>query len=516
MIRHVVIVGGGTAGWMTATYLKETFKDRLDITLVESANVATIGVGEATFSTVRHFFDYLGLAEEEWMPSCNAAYKLAIRFENWRGQGEHFYHPFERLRTVDGFTLADWWLKHGTPGRRLDEECYVLPALCDAKRAPKRLDGSLFHGELHDGGDRKRRTTMFQQDTQFPYAYHFDAALLAEYLAGHGARQGVRRVLDHVVEVRRDERGDISEIVTEEHGALSGDLYIDCTGFRGMLINKTLQEPFESFENVLPNDRAVALRVPVDIEKDGLAPYTTASARDSGWIWTIPLFGRIGTGYVYSSQFCTPEEAEAELRAFVGPQAADAEANHIRMRIGRNQRSWVRNCVAIGLSSGFVEPLESTGIFFIQHGIEQLVRHWPDRGHDPVLARGYNESVARCLDGVREFLVLHYKASTRSDTPYWKATDERELPEGLAERLEVWKGRLPSESSVYPYYHGFESYSYNVMLTGLGSGPGRSHPALDLLDASAARERFADIRRQAEHLVAELPSQYEYLAHLHR
>lgn len=515
MIRNVVIVGGGTAGWMTATYLKETFKDRLDVTLVESANVGTIGVGEATFSTVRHFFDYLGLTEEEWMPSCNAAYKLAIRFENWRGQGEHFYHPFERLRTVDGFTLADWWLKYGTPDQRLDQACYVLPALCDAKRAPKRLDGSLFHNELHDGGDRRRRTTMFQQDTQFPYAYHFDASLLAEFLAGHGARQGVRRVLDHVVDVRRDERGGIKEIVTKEHGELTGDLFIDCTGFRGMLINKTLEEPFESYENVLPNDRAVALRVPVDIEKDGLAPYTTASARDSGWIWTIPLYGRIGTGYVYSSQFCTPEEAEAELRAFVGPEAEAAEANHIRMRIGRNRRSWVNNCVAIGLSSGFVEPLESTGIFFIQHGIEQLVRHWPDRADDPVLARGYNESVARCLDGVREFLVLHYKASTRSDTPYWKAADERELPEGLAERLEVWKGRLPSESSVYPYYHGFESYSYNVMLTGLGSGPERSHPALDLLDPTAAHERFAEIRRQAEHLVADLPSQYEYLAHIH-
>lgn len=515
MIGHVVIVGGGTAGWMTATYLKATFQDRLDVTLVESANVATIGVGEATFSTVRHFFDYLGLAEEEWMPACNATYKLAIRFENWRGDGGHFYHPFERLRTADGFTLADWWLKLGPHDKRLDEAAYVLPALCEAKRAPKRLDGSLFHDALHDGGDRPRRTTMFQQDTQFPYAYHFDAALLAEFLAARGTRQGVRRVLDDVVAVHRDETGGIREIVTKEHGPLAGDLFVDCTGFRGLLINKTLEEPFESYQEVLPNDRAVALRVPVDTERDGIAPYTTASARGAGWIWTIPLFDRIGTGYVYSSQYCTPEEAEAELRSFVGPRAADAEANHIRMRIGRNRRSWVHNCVAIGLSSGFVEPLESTGIFFIQHGIEQLVRHWPEQGADPLLAQGYNESVARCLDGVREFLVLHYKAATRSDTPYWKATDARELPPGMAGRLRLWESKLPSESSVYPHYHGFESYSYNVMLSGLGRVPRRHHAALDQLLSGAAEQQFAEVRREAGRLAVELPSQYEYLAQLH-
>ncbi|MFP8961429.1 tryptophan halogenase family protein [Streptomyces nanhaiensis] len=515
MVNSVVIVGGGTAGWMTATYLQATFGDRLPVTLVESADVPTVGVGEATFSTVRHFFDYLGLAEHEWMPACNGSYKLAIRFENWRGQGEHFYHPFERLRVADGFSLADWWLKLDDGERRFDEACYVLPALCEAKRSPKQFDGELFERSLHDGGDRPRRTTMFQQDTQFPYAYHFDAARLAGFLADFGTRRGVRRVLDDVVEVRQDERGWISGIVTREHGEIEADLFIDCTGFRGLLINKTLGEPFESFQDVLPNDRAVALRVPVDVEREGMAPYTTASARDCGWIWTIPLFGRIGTGYVYSSQFCSPEEAEAELRAFVGPRAKDAEANHIRMRIGRNRRSWVNNCVAIGLSSGFVEPLESTGIFFIQHGIEQLVRHFPDADWDANLARGYNESVARCLEGVREFLVLHYKASTRNDTPYWKATEDRRLPDGMAERLRLWEARLPDASSVYPYYHGFESYSYDVMLLGLGRPPARPHAALGLLEGGEARRQFAELREHAARLVEELPSQYEYLARLH-
>jgi flavin-dependent dehydrogenase len=510
MVRRVVIVGGGTAGWMAATYLRASFGDRLSITVVESARIPTIGVGEATFSTVRHFFDYLGLSEHEWMPHCHAAYKLAIRFENWRGEGEHFYHPFERPRVVDGFTLSDWWLKLGKGA--FDEDCFVLPALCEAKRSPKRLGGGLFEQALHDGGDRPRRTTLGQQTTQFPYAYHFDATLLAHYLADLGVRQGVKRVLDDVQEVRQDERGWISHLVTKEHGEVHGDLFVDCTGFRGLLINQTLGEPFESYLDVLPNDRAVALRVPVDVEREGMAPYTTATAMPAGWAWTIPLFGRIGTGYVYSSQFCTPEEAEAELRALHGPRAQDVEANHIRIRVGRNRNSWVHNCVSVGLSSGFVEPLESTGIFFIQYAVEQLVRRFPGEDWDPEAIRGYNEAIARCLDGVREFLVLHYRAATRSDTPYWRATDTRPLPEGMAERLRLWETALPDHSSVYPYYHGFEPYSYSTMLLGLGRPPRRHRPALGLLDDTAARRELEQVRAEAARLAAELPSQYAYLA----
>ncbi|WP_103341303.1 tryptophan halogenase family protein [Amycolatopsis sp. CA-126428] len=510
MLHNVVIVGGGTAGWMTATYLKEAFGERISVTVVESARVPTIGVGEATFSTVRHFFDYLGLAEKDWMPACNATYKLGIRFENWREPGHVFYHPFERLPKVHGFTMADWWLKLG--GEQFDRDCLVIPALCDAQRAPKYLDGQLFERALHDGGGRPRRSTMAEQDTQFPYAYHFDAARLAGFLAGVGTRRGVHRVLDDVLEVRQDERGWISHLVTREHGEISGDLFVDCTGFRGLLINKAMQVPFQSYQEYLPNNRAVALRVPTDMAESRMRPCTTATAQDSGWIWTIPLTDRIGTGYVYAEDFCSPEEAEKTLREFVGPESADAEANHIGMRIGRNETSWVRNCVAIGLSSGFVEPLESTGIFFIQYGVEQLVKHFPDESWRPELTAGYNRAIARCLDGVRDFLVVHYRCAARADTAYWKATKERPLPDGLAERLESWSVRLPDETSVYPYYHGFEPYSYNVMLLGLGGHlPRRSLPALDYIDDAAARAELVRVRVQAASLVDALPSQHDYL-----
>ncbi|MBO3751125.1 tryptophan 7-halogenase [Streptosporangiaceae bacterium NEAU-GS5] len=504
MIRDIVIVGGGTAGWMTATYLNRTFGDRVTITVVESDRIPTIGVGEATFSTIRHFFDHLGLAERDWMPHCSASFKLAIRYQDWRAVGEHFYHPFERLPDVGGFNLADWWLHLDGDVSRFDERCLTIPALCEARRAPRTLDGRLLGQDTEDGR------------AQFPYAYHFDAAMLARFLTGHGVERGVRQVLDDVVSVEQDERGWISHLVTARHGAVHGDLFVDCTGFRGLLINQTLNEPFESFEDVLPNNRAVALRVPDDMARRGVEPYTTATAAPAGWIWTIPLYGRIGTGYVYSDEFCSPEEAEATLRAVAAPGRPDLEANHIRMRIGRNRRSWVRNCVAVGLSSGFVEPLESTGIFFIQHAIEQLVRHFPDERWDQTLADEYNRRVGEVIDGVREFLVLHYLAAARDDTPYWKATKTRAVPDDLARRMRTWASVLPDAHNIYPHFHGFEAYSWKIILMGLGRQPVRARPALALADDTSVQALLADLPARARRLTATLPDCHEYLVALNR
>lgn len=515
MVKNVVIVGGGTAGWMTAAYLSVTFRESVSITLVESKDVPTIGVGEATFSTVRKFFEYLGLDEREWMPECDATYKLAIRFENWRAEGHYFYHPFERPRTVNGFSLADWWLHMGSSDR-FDQDTAVLAALCDAKRSPRYLDGTLLDLDfVAKGEDHLFKSAPDGDATQFPYAYHFDATRLAAFLTGFSVRRGVQHVLDDVVDVRQDERGDISHIVTREHGDLAGDLFVDCTGFKSLLLAKTLGVPFESYQQYLPNDRAVALRVPTDMAERGIRPCTTATAQGAGWIWTIPLFQRIGTGYVYSSDYCDADEAERTLRSFVGPEAEELEANHIRMRIGRSRESWVKNCVAIGLSSGFVEPLESTGIFFIQNGIEQLVRHFPGGKDDGLLRDAYNRQVANVMDGVRDFLAFHYYAAARQDNEYWKDTKRRPLPESLRENLERWKAKLPDSDTVFPYFHGFEPYSYVAMLLGLGGVAVKPLPALRNIDQTAAKREFALVKQQAQTLVDELPTQYEYFAHLH-
>ncbi|MEV7358799.1 tryptophan halogenase family protein [Kitasatospora sp. NPDC091276] len=514
MLGNVVIVGGGTSGWMAASYLRAAFGDRISVTLVESKRIKSIGVGEATFSTVRHFFNYLGLPEHVWMPKCNATYKLGIRFENWRRKGHYFYHPFERLRVVDGLPLTDWWL-NSRSGDRFDQDVFLMAAICDAEKSPRYLDGTLFEQDFKEGGNTAERDTLTEQDTQFPYAYQFDASLLADFLSGYATERGAKHIEDDVVEVVQDERGWISGVRTKEHGLIEGDLFIDCTGFRGLLINQTLEEPFTSFQDTLPNNRAVALRVPVDMEKRGLRPCTTATASDAGWIWTIPLFGRIGTGYVYSDEYATPEEAEATLRAKVGPDAEGLEANHIRMRIGRTRNAWVNNCVAIGLSSGFVEPLESTGIFFIQQGIEELVKHFPDADWDPGLRRSYNRIVGNTIDGVREFLVLHYKAAAREDNAYWRDAKTRVMPDGLAERIELWKAKPPTEATIFPHFHGFESYSYLAMLLGLGGIELKAPPALALQDGSRAEKEFQLLSDQSAELLKRLPSQYEYLAQMH-
>jgi tryptophan 6-halogenase len=254
--------------------------------------------------------------------------------------------------------------------------------------------------------------------------------------------------------------------------------------------------------------------VPVDITQDGIDPCTTATAMDAGWVWNIPLYGRLGTGYVYSSSFLDKDMAETELRRHLGAKAEGCPANHIRMRIGRNRNSWVKNCVAIGLSSGFVEPLESTGIFFIQHGIEELVHHFPGGAVDDEMVRSYNRLVAECIDGVRDFLSLHYYASDRQDNEFWRATKQAALPGDLGERLQLWKCRLPNPKNINNAYHGFESYSYSVMLLGLNYQPNGSLPVLDFLDDRNALEMFRRIRQRTEHLVATLPSQVEYLTHV--
>lgn len=507
MVRSVLVVGGGTAGWMTASYLSAAFGDQLDVTLVESPTTSRIGVGEATFSTVRHFFDYLGLDEAEWLPRCAGSYKLGIRFENWNADGQHFYHPFERMRTVDGFSMADWWLKVGDTSQPMDRSVFLTTALSEAKRAPRMMDGSLFASDLDsDLG----RSTLDEQRDQFPYAYHFDADKVADYLSDYAAGRGVTHVLDTVEEVRRDGRGWIAGVRTAAHGDLTADLYIDCTGFRSLLLGQALGERFESFEEWLPNNRAVAFRVP-RVNPADMAPYTTATAMSAGWRWTIPLFRRDGMGYVYSDKFVDPDEAERELRSVLPPGCEGLEANHIRMRIGRHTNSWVGNCVAIGLSSAFVEPLESTGIFFVQHAVEQLVKHFPDSRFDPRTRAAYNSRIANAVDGVRDFLVLHYRAATRDDTPYWKETKVRPAPAQVLERLDLARTRLFDEETIFPHYHGFEGYSWNAMTIGLGHRPERSNPALDHIDPARALAEFDRIRGEAAQMVAALPSCHEYL-----
>lgn len=499
---------------MTASYLKSSLVNLRGITLIESPNIRTIGVGEATFSTLKLFFDHLGLDEHEWMPPCNGTYKLAIRFENWTKRPGHFYHPFERYEIVNGFHLGEWWLKLLRHRQSFDTACFIIPSLCENLKSPRFLDGTVFDNKVaaYYGSGPSPNTVIANHTVQYPYGYHFDAALLAEFLKKFAINRGVRQIIDDVAEVSLRDDGSISHLVTKEHGRVEGDLYIDCTGFRGVLINQALKEPFISFSASLPNDSAVAIQVPTDPPAEGIPPYTRATALSSGWAWTIPLYNRNGCGYVYSSKHIGKEEAEAEFRRFLGPRSKSSPANHINMRIGRNRNSWVKNCVAIGLSSGFVEPLESTGIFFIQHAIEELVNHFPTlAGINDEQILSYNRAINNSIDGICEFLSMHYRANERTDTPYWRDTKLLKGTDALEERLSIWRSRLPQAQTVYQHFHGFEAYSYSVMLLGLNYQPETSPLSLANCDEAQARTAFRLIRERASQLVRTLPSQYEYL-----
>jgi tryptophan halogenase len=512
----VIIVGGGSAGWMTAAYLSKALDRGVEIQLIESSNIRSIGVGEATFSTIRLFFEYLGLKEEDWMYQCNASYKLAIKFVGWNAEKRHFYHPFQRFDSVEGTSIIEWWLKLKSKTAPFDYSCFSVPAICDALKSPRYHNGHVFDRKVDaylSSEDPHKALLLEELKIQYPYAYHFDANLIARFMCAYAQERGVQQIIDDVLEIKLAENGFIQGLRTEKHGFIEGDLFVDCTGFRGLLINETLKQPFISFKESLPNDRAVALQVPSDPETEGIEPYTTATALSSGWVWKIPLFHRTGTGYVYSSAFQSPESAEQEFRQYLGRRSEGCKANHITMRIGRNRDSWVKNCVAVGLSSGFVEPLESTGIFFIQHGIEQLATHFPRYSFDEETIKSYNRAVADVIDGVREFLTLHYAASTRNDTPFWKATKTDFLiPPELKERLKLWKYRLPTNRTINPRFHGFEAYSYSCMLLGLGYRPEASLPMLDYRDDRRAIAAFDSIRCSTHELTQTLPPLHQYLA----
>lgn len=494
-IRSIAIVGGGTAGWMSAVYLNRALGDDVRITVVESESIGTIGVGEATFNTIKSFFDYVGLDEKDWMPSCDATYKMAIKFVGWNASGTEFFHPFQRYGDVRGIDLPEWWLRTRR-SQPFDYACFNVPVLCDRKRSPKFFDGAVFDCESHHS-----------------YGYHFDAKLLANFLRAVAMHRGVDYVCADVQAVNVDDGQKITSLVLADRRTVDADFFIDCSGFRGLLINKALGEPFESFSRSLLCDSAIAARGPVGTE--GINPYTTATALSCGWVWDIPLYSRVGTGYVYSSAFTSAEAAEKEFRAHLGGNGRNVDTFHIKMRIGRSRNSWVGNCLSVGLSSGFVEPLESTGIFFIQYALAQFVNHYPTRETEPAIVQSFNRSLNACIDGVRDFLILHYRASNRMDTAFWRQAKATEVSSELAGRLELWSKRLPNSASVNPVYHGFAPYSYCVMLLGLGYEPRHSLPILEHLGIDAADEVFAAIENRGLELSKTLPSHEEYLAVLH-
>jgi hypothetical protein len=492
-LKRIVIVGGGTAGWLSAAYLNRVLQHQrrqaVEIVVIASEEVGVIGVGEATVPTLAQTLRALDIPEWQFLAECDATFKNAIRFRNWRhgpqGDGDDsYYHCFDAPLPFEGTGPIAHWLRLVEAGEavRPFAGMSVQTTLCDRNLSPKTLASGDYEAPV-------------------PYAYHMDAVKFGRFLKKVATGRGVVAIDDHITDVALDETGNIAAVRTRTHGEVAGHLFIDCSGFHGLLIEKALGEPWVPYGDVLLCDRAVALPVPYLEPQPAPRCYTTSTALSAGWAWEIDLQARRGTGYVYSSAHLSEAEAEAELRAFVGAAADGVEARHLKMRIGRRQRSWVKNCLAIGLSAGFVEPLESTGIYLIEMGLQLFLDHFALGEPRPMVAQGYNEAMAELFEQIRDFIVLHYCLSEREDTPFWQAvTREDYLPERVLEQLDAWAQKPVSLTDLRKNPLLFLGpINYFCILAGLGylPDPGDGDALVDLDSARRCRDFLEQAHRRA-------------------
>ncbi len=495
-IRDILIVGGGTAGWMAATYLATQLRASGGrVTLVESKNVPIIGVGEATVPPLVGFLRILGISEAEFMRRAHATYKLGIKFINWHEGDDAFWHPFGPVGgTIDGMQLFHFWLKNRQSGATDGPyTSYSIQALlAEQDKAPRPLNGSSF---IYDRGQ---------------YAYHLDAGAFAGFLQEEATRRGATHIIDDVTGVNVDERGCISQVNTREHGALTADLYIDCTGFRALLAEGALGDRYIDWSDILMCDRALAAPLPGNGD---MAPYTKSTALSAGWVWQIPLTHRVGNGYVYSSRFIDDDAAARELAGFLQVDPADFTPRPLRMRVGRREQFWRGNCIAMGLSSGFVEPLESTGIFIIQRGLALLLSYFPDTSFAPHLAQRYNERMATTYEEIRDFILLHYVLTKRTDTDFWNAYRSMPLPDALRTLIDAYD----ATGLIEPVEHAmFPEASWYSIFAGHNRLPHTYHRGADLSEFAKVRHIMNVIKNTHDKLAATFPSHHEFISCINR
>jgi tryptophan halogenase len=482
-IKKIVIAGGGTAGWMVAAALSRTLGKILDIKLIESEEIGTVGVGEATIPTLVTFHRLLEINEQEFMAATQGTFKLGIGFENWRDVNENYIHSFGMTGT-DHWSAGfqHFWLKGRERGLASDFGDYCL----ELKAAQAMRFAHLPRGGMN-------------------YAFHIDAGLYARFLRKFSERHGAQRIEGKIVEVKTDERtGCIASIRLDGGAEIEGDLFIDCTGFRGLLIGQALHVGYEDWSHWLYNDSAVALQT----ASVGEAwPYTRSIARDAGWQWRIPLQHRVGNGMVYCSRYLSDEQAKQALLANVEGKVL-TEPRIIKFRPGQRRQTWKKNCVAIGLASGFIEPLESTSIHLIQRGVIRLLQMFPNAGIRPSDIEEYNRQTNAEIEHIRDFIVLHYHVTNRQDTPFWRACRSMEIPPSLGHRIDLFREtgrvfRAPTEL--------FAENSWIQVMLGQGIVPQQHHPAADLMgDAELAR--FLDnIKSSVDRTVAQLPRHQAYV-----
>jgi len=487
---RVVIVGGGTAGWMAGAALARLLSGQCTVRLIESEAIGVVGVGEATLPHIRAFNERLGIPEAEFMARTRATFKLGIEFRDWGRIGDSYIHPFGTFGRGSGaIDFHHYWT-------RLAREGHELPPLDALSYACTLAREARFDHPVRDAGTLP---------STFGYAYQFDALLFAPYLRGLAEEAGAMRTEGMVIDVERDgETGLVRAVVLADGERVEGDLFIDCSGFRSLLLGQTLEEPFEDWSKWLPTDRAVAM--PCRTET-AVTPYTSAIAMPAGWRWRIPLQHRTGNGYVYASDFIADADAARALEEAVEGEKL-AEPRLLRFKAGRRRRSWVGNCVAIGLASGFLEPLESTSIYLAQQAITALIELFPDKRASASDRDEFNRIIDLEYDRIRDFLILHYHATTRDDSPFWNYVRTMEIPDSLGEKLDLWRRR----ARVVKYREGvFLDASWIAVYLGQGIVPEGWDPRADVAGTPELLRAVGDLRSEIASEVATRPDHRGFL-----
>src|SRR5256884_4661074 len=455
-VRSIAIVGGGTAGWMTALILARSLMDRgVQITLLESPTVGIIGVGEGSTPWLRGFFDSLGIEEAEWIPACHATYKCGIAFDGWSTKPgfERYFHPFASM--LDNLTMKQF--VHNVEARVNGANLHAHP---DRFFIAARLAAN-------------RRAPKAREDFPFDvwHGYHFDAVLLGQFLHKKALERGVRYQSCHVTHATLDSAGAIASVTTQEGETIAADLFVDCSGFAGLLIDKALHTPYVSFASNLFNDAAVAIPSPIGAS---IPSETVSTALQHGWAWKIPLTSRYGNGYVYSSQFSSADEAETEVRQHLGLLESDAPARHLKMKIGRVTKHWNKNCLAVGLAQGFIEPLEATALLFIQRTVTAFVEFLEAGDLSEAAHERFNQRVNDHFEGTRDYIVTHYKTNTRQDTEYWRANSANlNLSDDLKKLYSLWMAgeSIAADVGRQAIGKGYPVFSWYCIMSGMGIFP---------------------------------------------
>jgi tryptophan halogenase len=516
-IRKIVVVGGGTAGWMAAAALSKVFgTQKYSLTLIESDEIGTVGVGEATIPTIQEFNQLLELDENEFMKETNASFKLGIRFVDWKRQGSDYFHPFGVYGVDMNVNFTHYWIRYHLAGGNADFGLFNPQTLA---------------ARMNRFG---RMSEINPKAPNVNYAFHFDASLYAKFLRRYAEARGVVRQEGKITGVsQHPESGDITSVTLESGQTIAGDLFIDCSGFRGLLIEQTLKTGYEDWSQWLPCNRAVA--VPCDklrseaaqaprnrsggpvFQKElaplpagkpaGITPYTTSTAREAGWQWRIPLQHRTGNGYVFCESYLAEDKAmDLILQRLDGKPQADPRV--IRFTTGHRKKQWNRNVIAMGLASGFLEPLESTSIYLVQEAIMKLIRFFPRDRITGSLRNSFNTEMLFAYDDVKDFLIAHYKVTEREDTPFWAYCKHMDIPDSLKARLESF---AQHNLSLVKPNELFKEASWFAVLAGQGLMPKSYHPVADLMPEDEFRWRMDRVREGTAGLANSMPGHEAYI-----